>query len=125
LVDIDAHGWATKTQAAIIPPLYGDRNGGFLESHGRKEAKMHTVEVLDEAVALAARCGFGVRQDWFGGVAGGACEFKGQQWIFIDLALTPYEQLEQVLDALREFANLPQSPRSPQLQALLEKRKAA
>lgn len=86
---------------------------------------MHTVELLDEAVALAVECGFGVRQDWFGGAAAGACEIKGQRWIFIDLALNPREQLEQVLDALVEFADLPQSSPSPQLEALIKTRRAA
>lgn len=86
---------------------------------------MHTVELLDEAVALAIECGFGVRQEWFGGCRAGACEIKGHRWIFIDLALTPREQLEQVLEALREFAEFPQSSLSPQLRALLKVRRAA
>ena len=86
---------------------------------------MHTVELLDEAVALAAQCGVGVRQDWFGGAVGGACQIKGQPWIFIDLTLTPREQLEQVLEALREFSSPPQMSPSPQLKALLKMPRAA
>jgi hypothetical protein len=86
---------------------------------------MHTVELLDEAVALAIECGFGVRQEWFGGTHAGACEIKGHRWLFIDLALNPREQLEQVLDALCEFADFPQSSLSPQLQTLLKMHKAA
>lgn len=85
---------------------------------------MHTVELLEEAVALAVRVGFGVRQDWFGGAPAGACELKGQKWIFIDLALSAHEQLDQVLDALREVPILPQSI-SPQLRSLLGGQKAA
>lgn len=86
---------------------------------------MHTVELLDEAVALAIECGFGVRQEWFGGTRAGACEIKGHRWIFIDLALNPSEQLEQVVTALSEFADFPQSSLSPQLHALMRTRKAA
>ena len=86
---------------------------------------MHTVELLDEAVALAIECGFGVRQEWFGGTRAGACEIKGHRWIFIDLALTPAEQLDQVVEGLREFADVPQSSLSPQLHAMLSTRKAA
>jgi hypothetical protein len=86
---------------------------------------MHTVELLDEAVTLAAKSGFGVRQDWFGGTQAGACEVKGARWIFIDLALSPSEQLDQVLAALREFPSPPNPSVSPQLQALLYSRKAA
>jgi hypothetical protein len=86
---------------------------------------MHTVELLDEALSLAAKQGFGIRQDWFGGGLAGACEVKGQRWIFIDLALAPPEQLEQVLSALRELPSHPHTSISAQLQALLYPRKAA
>lgn len=63
---------------------------------------MHTVERLDEAIALAEQWGYIVRQEWLGGAAGGVCVIRGQSWIFIDLSLTPGEQCEQVLSALRE-----------------------
>ncbi|REK13074.1 MAG: hypothetical protein DWQ37_10655 [Planctomycetota bacterium] len=86
---------------------------------------MHTVELLEEAVALAVRAGFGVRQDWFGGAPAGACELKGQKWIFIDLALSAREQLDQVVEALREAPIPPDTTISRQLQALLAPRKAA
>jgi hypothetical protein len=86
---------------------------------------MHTVELLEEATSLAARLGFKIRQEWFGGCAAGACEIKGQKWIFIDLALSPREQLEQVLAALREMAILPDLAASGHLQTLLQPRRAA
>ena len=62
---------------------------------------MHTVEMLEQALALARRAGYQVRQEWLGGRGGGGCEFNGQKWIFLDLALGPDDQLESVLDALR------------------------
>lgn len=86
---------------------------------------MHTVELLEEATSLAAQLGFKIRQEWFGGCAAGACEIKGQKWIFIDLALSPREQLEQVLGALREMAVLPDLAAGGHLQALLQPRQAA
>jgi hypothetical protein len=86
---------------------------------------MHTVELLEEATSLAAELGFKIRQEWFGGCAAGACEIKGQKWIFIDLALSPREQLEQVLAALREMAVLPDLSASGPLQSLLQPRRAA
>lgn len=86
---------------------------------------MHTVELLEEATSLATRLGFKIRQEWFGGSAAGACEIKGQKWIFIDLALSPGEQLEQVLAALREMAILPDLAASGHLQTLLQPRRAA
>ncbi len=86
---------------------------------------MHTVEILDQALSLATECGIVVRQDWFGGSAAGACAFKGRRWIFLDLSLSPHEQLGQVLQALRGLPNLPRQDMSPQLQALLAARVAA
>jgi hypothetical protein len=57
---------------------------------------MHTVELLALAVQVANEAGYQVREDWFGGTGGGACEFGGQKWIFLDLALNPREQLAQI-----------------------------
>jgi hypothetical protein len=62
---------------------------------------MHTVELLERAIATAQRVGYTVRHEWLGGTGGGACEFGGRKWIFIDLALSVIEQLDQVSEALR------------------------
>ena len=62
---------------------------------------MHTVDLLERALALAARLGYRVRQEWLGGNGGGACEIRGQKWLFIDLAVGPEEHLAVVLEALR------------------------
>jgi hypothetical protein len=62
---------------------------------------MHTVEMLAQALDAARRLGYRVRQEWLGGNGGGACELKGRRILFLDLALGPAEQLQQVLDALR------------------------
>ncbi len=86
---------------------------------------MHTVELLEHAIALAEQCGFVVRQDWFGGLSAGACEVKGRRWILIDLALNPREQLEGVLDALRATPTPELIPMPPQLRGMLNLRKAA
>ncbi len=86
---------------------------------------MHTVELLDSAIRLATDCGFVVRQDWFGGSSAGACEYRGRRWIFIDLALSPAEQLGQVVDALASVPNLAHRDLPPQLGALLNRRQAA
>lgn len=61
---------------------------------------MHTVDLLEQALALAASLGIRVRQEWLGGSGGGCCEIRGQNWLFIDLALTPVEQFAQVSEAL-------------------------
>ncbi len=85
---------------------------------------MHTVELLEHALALAERSGIVVRQDWFGGSGAGACEVRGQRWLLVDLALSPAEQLEQVVEALASLDLSPVSA-SPQLQKMLNLRKAA
>lgn len=62
---------------------------------------MHSVELLEQAIATAERLGYHVRHEWLGGTGGGACEFGGRKWIFVDLALSVIEQLDQVTEALR------------------------
>lgn len=64
---------------------------------------MHTVERFEKAVRLAKQLGYVVRHEYLGGSGGGICEFAGQKWIFIDLALTSAEQLDQLLNALQEI----------------------
>jgi hypothetical protein len=61
---------------------------------------MHTIERLERLKEVAERAGYTVRQEWLGGVAGGACQFAGRKWIFLDLSLSVIEQLEQMADAL-------------------------
>lgn len=61
---------------------------------------MHTIEKLERLKELAEDAGYTVRQEWLGGVAGGACQFAGRKWLFIDLSLSVIEQLEQVAAAL-------------------------
>lgn len=62
---------------------------------------MHTVELREQALAVAERLGYRVREEWLGGSGGGHCEFAGRKWIFVDLALNATEQLEQIAEALR------------------------
>ncbi len=61
---------------------------------------MHTVELLEQAIDTAVRLGYSIRHEFLGGVGGGGCEFGGRKWIFVDLALGPFEQLDQVCNAL-------------------------
>ena len=86
---------------------------------------MHTVELLEEAIAVAESLGYGTRQEWLGGNGGGACEFAGQKWIFVDLALNAIEQLEQVTEALRFDPGIHLTCVSPPMQQLLGMRRAA
>jgi hypothetical protein len=81
---------------------------------------MHTVELLDEVMHVAREAGYQVRQEWLGGNRGGACEIKGQKWIFVDLADTPWEQLQQICRvlAVSDAGKMPTA--SPRLQSMLK-----
>ena len=63
---------------------------------------MHTVELLEQCCEIARQLGYQIRHEWLGGSGGGACEFGGRKWIFIDLALSAEEQLGQVTEALQQ-----------------------
>lgn len=61
---------------------------------------MSTIEQIDQMVNIAEKLGYKVRYDYFGGTGGGICEFSGNKFLFIDLALTSAEQFEILKDAL-------------------------
>lgn len=86
---------------------------------------MHTVDLLDAALAAAAQLGYGVRQEWLGGNGGGGCEIKGRKWIFLDLALSTAEQLDQVLDVLRRDPDIVKLPLTTDLARRLGVRRVA
>lgn len=86
---------------------------------------MHTVDLLEESLTLVQQTGYLLRQEWLGGSGGGGCEIKGQKWVFLDLALGPIDQLEQVLDALRHEPTAAGLPMSRELAELLRVRKTA
>ena len=86
---------------------------------------MHTVEMLEAAVALARQMGYGVRQEWLGGGGGGGCELYGRKVLFVDLGLGPEDQLDQVLDTLRRDPDALSLPMARQLRELLSARKSA
>ena len=57
---------------------------------------MSTIQQFDHLVEIAQQLGYRIRYDYFGGTGGGVCEFSGNKWLFLDLALTSAEQLEQL-----------------------------
>lgn len=86
---------------------------------------MHTVELLDKALGVAKQAGYKIRQEWLGESRGGACTIKGQKWLFLDPTRSPRDQLEEVLDALREDEAARQVANGGEMASLLEKRNAA
>lgn len=71
---------------------------------------MHTVETLELALSFATRHGYRVRQEWLDGSPGGACEIRGQKWLFLDPSQNAIEQLALVLDALSSDERLQNVP---------------
>ena len=61
---------------------------------------MHTVELYETAKTLAESMGYQVREENLGGVGGGACDVAGRKCIFVDIALSSVEQLDQVMLSL-------------------------
>ena len=57
---------------------------------------MHTVELREQALAVAEQLGYHIRQEWLGGSGGGQCEFAGRKWIFVDLALSAGNNLNRL-----------------------------
>ena len=86
---------------------------------------MHTVEMLERLLALAGQMGYIIRQEWLGGSGGGECEFGGRRYIFVDLALSVVEQLEQVAAVLRSDPTLPLTRPAPALLPVLGLKRAA
>jgi hypothetical protein len=73
---------------------------------------MSTTAPLDAALESARQQGFRIRCEWLGGAGGGACELRGERWLFVDLALDPGEQLEIVLAALSSYAPISEAQRT-------------
>ena len=85
---------------------------------------MHTVELLEHALAAARQLGYGVRHEWLEG-GGGACLLRGRKWLFLDLAQTPIEQLAQVAAVLRTEPATQRLELPPALRSYLALRKTA
>ncbi len=75
---------------------------------------MHTVELLEQALDVAARLGYTIRQDCLAG-RGGGCELNGRKLFFLDLDLGPDEQFEQIIETLRGELAATTLPMPPEL----------
>ena len=86
---------------------------------------MHTVELLEQALALAEALGYQIRQEWLDGGGGGVCEIAGKKWVFIDLALGTADQLDELIEGLREDPDLGNAEIPAALAPLMRPRRAA
>jgi DNA-binding IclR family transcriptional regulator len=68
---------------------------------------MTTIDQLEAALRAARAAGYQVRHEWLGGQGCAACELHGRRVLFVDLAVDPAEQLEQVAAALELGAPSP------------------
>lgn len=66
--------------------------------------KLGTLDQLESWLETARNLGFQIRYDHFGGSGGGVCEFGGQKWLFMDVAISPIEQLEMLEQAIPKDA---------------------
>ncbi len=71
---------------------------------------MHTIDLLEEALWIANQSGWQVRHEWLAGSAGGACRLGKSHLLFVDRSLTASEQLEQVIEGLRDQLRRVQDP---------------
>jgi hypothetical protein len=85
---------------------------------------MHTVEILGHTLDLARRLGYEIRQEWLDG-NGGGCILRGRKILFLDLALGPVEQLDQVLDTLRHDPDATRLTMPQEIRDLVAVRKSA
>ena len=85
---------------------------------------MSTIQQFDQLVEIAEQLGYRVRYDYFGGTGGGVCEFSGNKWLFLDLALSSAEQLEQLQETLANEPLLATINVAEELKQKLSKRAA-
>jgi hypothetical protein len=62
---------------------------------------MHAVKLLAEAIDLARKLDYKVREEHLEGAGGGHCFFDGKKWLLLDVTQSTEEQLSDVADAIR------------------------
>ena len=82
---------------------------------------MHSVELLEQALEIAKKLGYQVREECVGGNGGGSCVVRGQKSLFLDPMLDIPDRLELVCQALQEDPLLPRAVVSGELAARLQK----
>ena len=81
---------------------------------------MHTTEMLSHAVELARQLGYQIREDYLEGAGGGHCLIHGRKWLLLDLTQSAHQQLDDVLDAVRNDPQLCQANIPPALTDALQ-----
>ncbi len=86
---------------------------------------MYTAQLLSQAIEVARRSGYQIREEMLEGAGGGHCLIRGEKWLLLDLSQPQREQLNDVLDALRTEPKLDLQGVMPALADSLYGQKAA
>lgn len=86
---------------------------------------MQAANLLAEAVELARRLDYTLREEYLDGAGGGHCFFGGRKWLLLDVTQSVDEQLSVLADALRTDDAVWRLPVSPQLALMLKRNVAA
>lgn len=86
---------------------------------------MQAARLLAEALQLAARRGYRIREDILDGAGGGHCVLAGQKWLLLDVTQSFDDQLADVIDALRAEPGIGHAKISPFLAQKLQTTTAA
>jgi hypothetical protein len=109
---IDELNWSAKEETATIAQPFVSATHNTSNQHAAKglpisriapikemPSRMHSLELLHEALRVAKRLGYSIRQEWLT-TGGGVCEIHGRKWIFVDLAQPVTDQLALVREVL-------------------------
>ena len=86
---------------------------------------MHHVELLEQALSVARKLGFLVREEYVGDIDGGSCVVRGQKMLFLDPQLSIPDRLVIVCEALAAEEQLDRSNLPDELAQRLIVRRAA
>ena len=86
---------------------------------------MHAVGLREQAIQVARRLGYDIRQDWLGGEGSGHCLVRGRKILLLDLAQSPEGQFTAIQNALDGEIQLASVSMSQQLADRLDVRSVA
>lgn len=86
---------------------------------------MGTVELYASVKRFAEELGYQVREENLGGVGGGACEVAGRKCLFVDIAFSSAQQLDEMIESLQRQPEIYSVAIPSELQPLFGIRRAA
>ena len=78
---------------------------------------MTVVEQLDEAIGLLERQGIEVRVEYLDEIPGGLCRVGEKARVYLDLASSPLDQLETVMEVLSDLNSASEQTTNPEDQS--------